>query len=270
MGIFSDICRTPDLFCCCFFFFIQLFLKKTAWICRTVLKTLKIWKWNKPLGQKKTSTTCLFFLTRTSLHYSFVLTGYLEKEKKCLSCWVASHLFQAFVSPVWQQTFPFNFDLFSRAALIYFKHLLLPLISETALKSFHLSSPLRKRPRRRETSRITPRWVRPSRVTVGGATRGGLMGFGEVIWSHLKPEPRGLVTEGAYLWRRRRGCETGTLRERESPPARLLEGIGGRGEKFWREELVADRWFSAGGVPGPASLSGSRDPNYFHSTQIYF
>lgn len=57
-----------------------------------------------------------------------------------------------------------------------------------------------------------------SKVTVGGlreeteAGKEGTDGVWRVIWSRLKPEQDGLVT-GAYLWRRRRGCETGALWE---------------------------------------------------------
>lgn len=67
----------------------------------------------------------------------------------------------------------------------------------------------------------------------GRSRRRGLAARGwEVIWSRLKSELEGLVTE-AYLWWRHRGCETVILWEELLQPK--------RGEKFLN---VEEKWGS--------------------------
>lgn len=60
--------------------------------------------------------------------------------------------------------------------------------------------------------------------------------MGGVIWSRLKPELDGLVTE-AYLWRRHRGSETrGIVRESPSDEKRKEVFKGNQGGKLGRRK----------------------------------
>lgn len=79
------------------------------------------------------------------------------------------------------------------------------------------------------------------------ATEEGSVGVG-VIWSRLKPEQGGLVTE-AYLWRRRRGSETEALREN------LLQTK--RGEKFMSRSRGDKEGGSSEDTRGKLKLFGS-------------
>lgn len=101
--------------------------------------------------------------------------------------------------------FPLGFNLLQAfAATASFKH-------GFEIFSFVFPSPQKAKTQRNQQdySQVSP----PLQSHCWGGVLHGEAdgGFGEVIWSHLKPEPRGLVTEGAYLWRSRRGWET--LRE---------------------------------------------------------